>query len=514
MSSVANDGAKTSQSNTGSSGPPEKVRLQGHLTTPVIIILVMAIVSPIGGYIGPLILGIGLGTGAGFPLTMLIGTLVMLCFCAGYAAMSRRVKETGAFYAYITKGLGRPAGGAGSFIALFNYMVIYCGMAGALGYFAGVFVLQHTGLNIPWWVFTLGATAIIYFFGRRNIDVSAKVLVTLLTIEITLLTIFMVAALIKIGPGAYSLSSFNPSTAFAGGGNAFAVGLMFCIFLYGGVELAAVYAEESKNPEKTVGKATYGAVAVIGIFYVLLSWSVISVVGAANVQEAALSDLGQFGFIIMGQILGPTVQVLLTFLVITSLFAAMIGNHQAASRYMVAMGRDKLMPDRTAYVDPQYKAPQTANLYAVLFYVIFIGAFALAKSDPYLTLYVSLGALTVLNIALLWLTVSLSFIVYFRRHKDPRWIQTCLLPIIALIVFVIMFALIFKNYAMLTGSTIAWINNLPWILIPIAGYGVWRMLYLRTKKPEVYAQIWPDVIDDTEDVDKSGPSDFGPPVAK
>jgi len=67
MSAGLNDEVKKSQINTESNGSPEKVRLQGRLTTPVIIILVMAMLAPISGFCAILPLGIGLGNGAGLP---------------------------------------------------------------------------------------------------------------------------------------------------------------------------------------------------------------------------------------------------------------------------------------------------------------------------------------------------------------------------------------------------------------------------------------------------------------
>src|SRR5579875_3776584 len=50
------------------------------------------------------------GTGAGLSAAFVLGLLVLLCFSAGYATMSRRVVNTGAFYTYIARALaGRPA---------------------------------------------------------------------------------------------------------------------------------------------------------------------------------------------------------------------------------------------------------------------------------------------------------------------------------------------------------------------------------------------------------------------
>jgi len=482
------------QTHPESSGSSEKVRLQGHLTTPFIIILIMGVVSPISAVAALLPLGFGFGTGAGLPGTILIATIIMLFFSAGYAAMSRQVKETGAFYAYITKGLGRLAGGAGAFIALLNYIVAFVSLAGGFGYFAWSFFSQ-AGLNLPWWVYALISIVIIYLLCNRNIDVSVKVLTVLLAVTMSLLIVFVIATLFRSGIH-FPASSFSPGTMFSGGWGGFSIGLMYCLFLFSGVELAAVYAEESKNPERTVGRSTYGAVLVIGIFYVVVTWCMVAVVGP-NIQNVALNQLGQFSFDVIGQVLGKNVVTLITVFVLISYLSAMVGFHQATARYMVAMGRDKLLPQSLAYVDPVHKSPRQANLIAALCYTILLMLFAIAKSDPFATLISSLSGLCMLCTISLWVMVSLAFIVYFRRHKDRRWMTTFVMPSVALVALSVILVLIFKNYTMVTGSTVAWINHLPWILLPVIIIGIWRMLYLRSKSPEVYALIWQDETDDS-----------------
>jgi len=425
---------------------------------------------------------------------MLVSVLVMLCFTAGYAAMSRRVKETGAFYAYITKGLGRPTGGAGAYLALLNYIVCFCCLAGGFGYFAGQLVLQLTGLDIPWWVLTLIAIAIIGLLCSRNIDVGAKVQVGLLIIEIAMMIIIVIATVFKGSHGDLLLRSLSPSTILTGGWRGFSIGLMFSFFLFGGVELAAVYAEETPNPERTVGRATYGAVLAIGILYIIMISCIIAVVGA-NVQDVAMENLGHFSFDVIGRLLGPSVQTLVSVLVLTSYLASMIGFQQVVARYILAMGRDNLLPRSLAYVDPVHKAPQRANLVSAVTNIILMLLFALSSSDPFRTIFASLSGLCTLTVMSLWIAVSVAFIVYFRRHADPRWMSTLVLPLVALMVFGTTFVLVVKDYTLLTGSDIAWINNLPWIMVPVSILGIWRMLYLRSKKPEVYALIWPDEVD-------------------
>ena len=53
----------------------------------------------------------------------------------GYAELSRAVKGTGAFYTYIGRGLGKPAGVVAAYCAVLAYAAMSVGLAAAFGYF-------------------------------------------------------------------------------------------------------------------------------------------------------------------------------------------------------------------------------------------------------------------------------------------------------------------------------------------------------------------------------------------
>jgi hypothetical protein len=80
-------------------------QLTGSIGVAGIVFLVVAAASPLTTVAGSLPVMIALGNGAGAPLTYVIAASVLLVFSVGYAAMSSAVTDTGAFYAYVTKGL-------------------------------------------------------------------------------------------------------------------------------------------------------------------------------------------------------------------------------------------------------------------------------------------------------------------------------------------------------------------------------------------------------------------------
>ena len=88
----------------------ETGRRRQVLSTPRIIFLVVAAAAPLAAMVGNLPIALSRGLGAATPAGFLFAGLTLLCFSVGYAAISRRVVSTGAFYTYVAKGLGKPVG--------------------------------------------------------------------------------------------------------------------------------------------------------------------------------------------------------------------------------------------------------------------------------------------------------------------------------------------------------------------------------------------------------------------
>ena len=113
------------------------------LSTGRVVFLVIAAAAPMAAMIGNIPLALIRGNGAGLPAAYALGLLVLLCFAVGYAAMGRRVVNTGAFYTYIARALGRPVGMAAAYVAVVSYTALACGLVGAFGYFTRLVLLNE-----------------------------------------------------------------------------------------------------------------------------------------------------------------------------------------------------------------------------------------------------------------------------------------------------------------------------------------------------------------------------------
>ena len=170
--------------------------------------MVISAAAPLTGVAGAVPIAFLLGNGTGVPLTFLLMTLLMLAFAAGYVAMARRVSNAGAFYAYAARGLGGHAGGAVAIIAMVAYNAMQFGLIGLLGGIsAGVF--SGFGIDLPWWVWSGIAIALVGILGYRQVDLSAKILIVLVVLEYLIVLLVDFAILGKGGATGLSFNFFR-----------------------------------------------------------------------------------------------------------------------------------------------------------------------------------------------------------------------------------------------------------------------------------------------------------------
>jgi len=143
-----------------------QTRTRTSLSTRRVVFLVIAAAAPMAAMVGNVPLAVIFGNGAGIPAAFVIATVILLCFSVGYAAMSRRVVNTGAFYTYIARSLGKPSGVAAAYVAVLSYGALTFGLAGAFGYYTAL-VLEGLGITVLWWRLALPALVLSAVLGFR-----------------------------------------------------------------------------------------------------------------------------------------------------------------------------------------------------------------------------------------------------------------------------------------------------------------------------------------------------------
>ncbi len=429
---------------------PEAIGVAG------VVFFVVSAAAPLTGAAGAAPVAIAIGNGPGLPGAYVVAGLILLLFSVGYAAMSAHVTNAGAFYAYIGRGLGRRMGLGSAMVALLGYQSIQAAMYGLAGFFSAGTWADLLGITLPWYVWALIYMAIIQALGYIQVDVGAKVLAVLVAAE-TLILIALAFGVLFDGGGPEGLGfaeAFNPANVFAG---AAGVAIMFALASFVGFEATAIYGEESKDPKRTVPRATYISIILITIFFAFVTWSFVSYHGASQVAQVGLDGLettgdatGPIVFAAADGILGSWSADVLSILLISSLFAGMLAFHNAIARYMYALGRDGVFPPAFGRTHARFQSPYIASFAQTALALLIIVIFAATGSDPYLTLFSWFSGLAVVALSLLQLLTSIAVIAFFQRTKvDSRPWQTLIAPALATLALGAAIWLVLDNFDVL-----------------------------------------------------------------
>ncbi|QEU96405.1 APC family permease [Streptomyces kanamyceticus] len=460
----------------------------GAVGTGDLVFFVVAAAAPLTVMAGVAPLAIGMA-GRAAPLGYLLSGLLLIVFAAGFTAMSRFVRNAGAFYAYIGRGLGLPTGAGSAYVALFAYNAIEVGLLAAFGWFTEAGFEDLTGAYVPWWVWALGGLVVIGALGYLKVTLSAKVLGVALVLEVLVLLVFEAGVLAHGGgPQGLDPGTFSPAHLGESG-----VGGMFVLAIgaFVGFEATAIYAEEARQPARTVPRATYIAVAFLALFYTFTVWMIINAYGADRAQAVANGDDGaDMVFSATERFAGAWAADSMHVLIITSAFAATLAFHNGAARYFYALGREGLLPARLGTVSARTRAPATAVVTQSAVALAVIVVTVLAGADPYSVTFLWSSGSGILGVMLMQALAALAVHGFFRgnRRAMPFW-RVAVAPLLACAGLAVMIVLVCANLDLLTGAStgvnVALIAPLP--LLFVAGVAV--ALRIRRRDPAAYERL-------------------------
>ncbi|MFG1955166.1 APC family permease [Micromonospora sp. NPDC048830] len=425
--------------------------------------------------------------GAAVPGGYLVAGGVMALFAVGFMTMSRYVRNAGAFYATITRGLGRPMGSGAAMLALAAYNGLQISTYGALGVYAAGSFEKYFGLAVPWWAFGLVAVALVAWLGFLGIHTSARVLGVLLVLEIAVLVVLAIGVLAKGGAGDVSFTSFDPKTVLSPGNGAM-FALVFGAFM--GFEATAIFSEEARGGIRTVRRATYVAVAFIALFYAFITWIIVIAFGADNISAAANADPVNLVVGVFDEYTPGFVSGVMEVLLLTSAFAALLALHNAANRYFFAMGREHLLPRALARTHARTHSPYVAGAVQTCLAAAVVVVWAVFGLDPYLGLLLWGSSIGFLGIITLWALCCLAVIAFLRRNAPETGVWRSLIaPGLSFVALGVVLYLVISNISLLTGAGTT--TNSVLISLGVLAFvgGVVSAMSLKSRAPHGYARL-------------------------
>lgn len=465
---------------------PEGGLARNALNLPELVFTAMAALAPLTLVVAVMPLHFLVG-GAAVPGGYLVAAVVMGLFAVGLTTIMRYIRNTGAFYAIIARGLGKEAGSAAALLAVVAYNALQVSTYGALGLYAGEVAERLLGVDAPWWVHAAIALVFVALLGYRGITASAKVLTVVLSLEILALMVLSVAIFADGGTSALSAEPFAPSTVLDPG-NGPMYGLIFGAFM--GFESTVIYSEETSGGARTMRRATYVVVAVIGIFYAIMAYAVVTAYGADGIAAAAGDDPAGLVLVLFDQHTPTWFGDVVSVLLLLSAFAALLALHNASNRYAYALGRERLIPAVFGRTHPVTRSPWVAGLTQSALAALVLVVCVAFDVDPYLGLLLWGSALGFLGIIALWALCALSAVVHMRRHhREVGLWRTLVAPLLAAAALALVFVMVVVHFDLFSAATPA-VNAILFgtAVLAVAG-GVVRALYLRSRRREVYDRL-------------------------
>lgn len=347
------------------------------------------------------------GTGGHYPFALLITTVLILLTANSYARMVREFPNAGSAYIYVNRSVQPHIGFLTGWVMLLDYLLLPMICYLLLGVYVNEYFPQ-----IPVWAVVVGiaaVAAVLNILGARLSSVIDMIII-IAQVAFTLVTAVLCIVYVSRGGGAGTLFSakavFDPDTFRAS--SVFRAAAVLCVS-FAGFDAVTTMAEETKDPRRVMTPAIMGVCIGAGVVFFLTAYFM----NLAWPEAPSLlrdPDVGIYEFF---PAIGYDWMGDLFFLVDNcASFVCAMAALGAASRLLLGMGRDNILPKRFfGAVSPRFRTPVRNILL-----VSAIGCTSLFYADDLMgaTELVSFGCVTG------FFMVNVSTFVHFWLKKGMR----------------------------------------------------------------------------------------------
>jgi amino acid transporter len=438
--------------------------------------------------------------GPKMPVVIIAGFLPMFFAAYAYREFNKVAPDCGTSFTWTTKAFGPYIGWLGGWAAVLATVIVLSNLAGVAVQFFYQFIGDLVGtetIGTLWenplvnvftcLCFLAIATAVAY----RGITTTERIQFVLVGFQMVLLVLFAVMALVKSGSAetgmSFSLDWFSPAGLTM---SAFIAGLSGSIFAFWGWDTALTVNEETKNSEKTPGRAALLCVVSILLTYLLVAVATQMYAGV-GAQGLGLGneeiETNVFGAL-AEPVLGSPLNLFLYLAVLASSAASLITTFLPTSRTMLAMGKYKAFPERFATIHPRYLTPSFATIAAGVGAALFYSILTFTSENVLTDTIYSLGIMICFYYGL----TAFACIWYFRHElfaNAGSFVFKLLFPLLGGLGLLGVFAVTLRDSASPDYGSGASIGGVGLVLILGLGLiivGVVLMLVMRARQPAFF----------------------------
>ncbi len=311
------------------------------------------------------------------PAVTVLAFVPMLLTSIGYSELNKADPDCGTTFTWATRAFGPKTGWAGGWAIVAADVLVMSSLAQVAGQYV-FFLFNAPGIGsnaTSGWVLLAGVIWIILMttICYVGIEVSANFQKVLLSIELIMLLVLSVTALIKVGAGTAppghltpSISWFNPFhiPSFS----AFASGIILMVFIYWGWDTAVSVNEETRDRNKTPGRAAILSTVILLVTYGLVVTSMQAFAGVkahgnglGNINNAG-DVLSVQGKLIFGGGAGTFFYHLLLLMVLSSAAASTQTTILPTARTTLSMAAYKAIPSSFAKIHRRFLTPTVSTI--------------------------------------------------------------------------------------------------------------------------------------------------------
>jgi len=436
------------------------------------------------------------------PGIILLGFIPMLLVAFGYRELNRRMPDSGTSFTWAARAFGPWVGWLAGWGLIAATILVLSNLAGIAVEFLFLLIAQITGnaeiadlafnpfINVAvCLLFMLGATFVSY----RDMQTTQKLQYFLVGFQVLVLVIFSVAAFVHVAQGnafdasPVELSWFSPFAV--GSFSAVVAGLSLSIFIFWGWDVTLTMNEETKNPEKTPGRAATLTVVTIVVLYLLISVSLLAYAGVGTGEFGLGNEDIQSNvfFYLSGPILGGFAW-LVSLAVLTSSAASLQSTFVSPARTLLAMGHYGALPPQFAKVSPRFFTPGYATIVSAVVASTFYAVMRFISEDVLWDTILTLGMM----ICFYYGITAFACVWYFRKQwfdSTRNFFFTLLFPLVGGAILAVLFVTTLidsMDPAYGSGSNIGGVGLVFILGMAVILIGVAIMIWQAIKRPAFF----------------------------
>jgi amino acid transporter len=351
---------------------------------------------------------VGNGTWLAYVLATAAILLVALCI----SRFARYSSSPGSLYTYASMILPPSLGATAAWSLLLAYIATGSSVIGGFYHYANLLLHDATGRVASGVFLALLVTAISIGIAWRDVKISARLM---LWIEAVSVTLIMTVIVLVLGRHGLHLD-WTQLRLHGMTGSGLRLGLVLALFSFVGFESATTLGAEARNPLKTIPRAVIQSALLAGAIFILCAYT--EVLGLRTVgqdlgkSEAPMRVLASVGGV-------PVLGLLIDIGVLVSMFAGTLACITAAARVLMLMSHNGLAHGSLRATHARHETPGRAIIVTGTAAVAPVAVLA-AHGASGLDVYGWMGSLATYGFIVAYALVCVALPRYLRGHGAYR----------------------------------------------------------------------------------------------